>query len=30
MYNYIDKRYIFVVIREIVDEVGNIREIIGV
>lgn len=30
MYNYIDKRYIFVVIREMVDEVGNIREIIGV
>lgn len=30
MYNYINKRYIFVVIREMVDEVGNIREIIGV
>lgn len=30
MYNYINKRYIFVVIREMVDEVGNIREIIRV
>lgn len=30
MYNYIDKRYIFVVIREMVDKIGNIREIIRV
>lgn len=30
MHNYIDKRYILVVTREIADEVGNTREIIGV
>lgn len=30
MHNYIDKRYILVVTREMADEVGNTREIIGV
>lgn len=30
MHNYINKRYILVVTREMADEVGNTREIIGV